>query len=82
MQKRYNSKFNLHKKDRIAICKVEKTCKMVIEGTDDRRCLTATHEPEPDDDSHSGLWGFSLEDILIGELICQSVIRDFPAKIA
>jgi len=80
VRRRYANKFrSIKKKDRIAILNVEATCLKVQNETDDNRCLRATHEPEPEDDSHSGLWEFSYDDIIIGELILQSVTNDFPA---
>jgi hypothetical protein len=79
IRRRYYAKFNLKKKDKVAILNVGTTCSKVADGTDDHRCLSATHEPEPDDDSHSGLWGFSYDDIIIGELILQTVLDFVPA---
>jgi len=78
IRKRY-ARLNLKKKDKIALLNVGATCSKVENESADRRCLNATHEPEPDDDSHSGLWGFSDDDILIAELILQSVIDVVPA---
>lgn len=79
IRQRY-ARFHLNKKARIAVLNVGTTCSKVIDGTDDHRCLRATHEPEEStDNSHSGLWGFSCDDIIIGELIRQSVLDYVPA---
>ncbi len=77
IRRRY-SRFNLKKNDRIAILNVGITCLKVASNTNDNRCLKATHEPLTEDDSHSGLWGYSSNDILIAELICQSVLYSVP----
>lgn len=79
IRKRYATNFDLNKKYKIALLNVGVTCSMVAERSEDHRCLVATHEPEPTDDSHSGLWGFSDSDMLIAEWIRSTVLEDFPA---
>jgi hypothetical protein len=79
IRKRYAENFKLNKKYKIALLNVGVTCSKVAERSDNHRCLKATHEPEPTDDSHSGLWGFSDSDILIAEWIRSTVLEDFPA---
>jgi hypothetical protein len=78
VRKRY-TRFNLKKKYRIALLNVGVTCSKVATESEDNRCLKATHEPKPDDDSHSGLWGYTYNDTMIAELIRLSVLDDFPA---
>ena len=78
IRKRY-SRFNLKRKDRIAILNVGVTCLKVAEENQGHRFLKAIHDPEPTDDSHSGLWGFSYDDMLIAELILLTVLNVVPA---
>lgn len=78
VRKRY-ARFKLKKKDKITLLNVGATCIKVAAESEDRRCLNATHEPELTDDSHSGLWGFSCDDILIAELILLTVLDVVPA---
>ena len=80
VRKRYATRFNLNKKDKIALLNVGATCLKVAEKSEDHRCLNATHEPEPTDDSHSGLWGFCYDDMVIAELILSTVLDVVPAK--
>jgi hypothetical protein len=78
VRKRY-ARFNLKRKDKIALLNVGATCSKVAAESEDNRCLKATHEPEPYDDSHSGLWGYTYNDTMIAELIRLSVLDDVPA---
>jgi len=41
--------------------------------------LQFIHEPENDDQSHSGIYGFAHEDNLIAELIADTVIETHSA---
>jgi hypothetical protein len=80
VRKRYAANFNnLKKKDKIALLNVGVTCSKVAMESVDQRCLKATHEPEPNDDSHSGLWGYTYNDMMIAEIILSSVLEDVPA---
>ena len=73
------ARLKLKKKDKIALLNVGVTCSKVAKESEDHRCLKATHEPEPNDDSHSGLWGYTYVDTMIAELIRSTVLNDVPA---
>jgi len=79
IRNRYAANFTLKKKDKIALLNVGVTCSKVATESADHRCLKATHEPEPNDDSHSGLWGYTYNDTMIAEIIRSSVLYDVPA---
>lgn len=79
IRRRYAATFRLKKKYRIALLNVGLTCSEVSQKSEDHRCLSATHEPVPADDSHSALLGFSDNDLLIAELILSTVLEDMPA---
>jgi len=38
------------------------------------------HEPEEDDPSHSGIYGFQYDDRLIADLIAEMVQETYPAR--
>ena len=80
VRKRYATKFNLKKKDKIALLNVGVTCSKIATESEGHRCLKATHEPEPDDDSHGGFWGYTYDDTMIAEWILSTVIDYIPAK--
>jgi hypothetical protein len=65
---------------RIAILNVGQTRKHVLDYTPDRRMLTALHEPEANDPSHSGIYGLEAEDLFVGELIAEVVVETYPAR--
>lgn len=80
VRKRYAANFTMKKKDKIALLNVGVTCSKVEDESEDHRCLNATHEPEPNDDSHSGFWGYTYNDTMIAELILLAVLDVVPAK--
>ena len=79
IRKRYAANFQLNKKYRIALMNVGITCSMVAMQSMDHRGLKATHEPELNDDSHSGFSGYTYNDTMIAEIIRLSVLDDVPA---
>jgi hypothetical protein len=52
----------------------------VLATSPDARRLDVLHEPEPDDESHAGLYGLGLDDELIAELIAEAVQETYPAR--
>ena len=80
VRKRYAARFDLKKKDKIAFLNVGVTCSKIAMESQGQRCLKATHEPESDDDSHSGFWGYTYNDTMIAELILSTVLDYIPAK--
>ena len=60
---------------------VGKTRSHVKRNSEDRRILQVLHEPEKSiDESHSGIHGYRLEDIMIADLIAQSIQEVHPSK--
>ncbi len=46
----------------------------------DARNLSMLHEPEEDDPSHTGIYGFQYDDRLIADLIAEIVQETYPAR--
>ena len=68
---------------KIAVLNVEEMLNHVRNNSEDGRVLRVLHEPEigpPADPSHSGIHGLRLDDVLIGDLIAQTVKETHPAK--
>jgi hypothetical protein len=65
----------LRRTGRFAVLQVGEVLDFVRTEAPDSRDLQILHEPEPDDPSHSGIFGLGLglEDDLIAELIAQTV---------
>ena len=58
---------------RLAVLHLQTVIDHVRSWSTDARAITARHEPEPLDPSHSGLYGYTAEDQLIADLIAQVV---------
>ena len=67
-------------KSKFAVLNVGKLIEYVRINSPDRRELSVLHEPEDIDPSHSGVFGFSLDDDMIADLIAQVVSETYPAK--
>jgi len=74
-------KLKLHKRDRIAIGKISAVISHIFRQSADSRRLAIIHEPEPDDPSHSGIYGLSAEDdLMYGELLAEVFEQVYPAS--
>lgn len=80
LQKLYVTKLKVGAKARIAIFNVGTVRTKVESESSDRRLLRVLHEPEPDDSSHSAIYGIPYDDDLVAELIAQVVQEDHPAR--
>jgi len=82
IRKIFSIKLNrLGSKSKIAVLNVGKTRSHVKRNSEDRRILQVLHEPEKSiDESHSGIHGYRLEDIMIADLIAQSIQEVHPSK--
>ncbi len=75
----YKDKLKVKKNDRLPIINVQRAIEYVKAETDDRRKIQILYKPElkPDhtygDPSHSGVYGYSHEDVIIGELLTDIV---------
>lgn len=69
----FNRKFSLSKRSLIAVLDVGKTKKYIFEESTDSRALKFVHKPGFNDESHSGIYGYSYEDNLIAELMADTV---------
>lgn len=65
------SKLNIKRTSLLAILNVGKTKEAVKE----QATLEFVHEPEPDDQTHCGLYGLEYGDELVRDLVAQSVIE-------
>lgn len=76
------NKLRLQRSDRIAVGQVGAIERNVRLGSPDHRRLTALHEPEVTDISHSGLHGLRYDDdLLYGELIAEVCQESYLAKV-
>lgn len=49
-----------------------------VKSNSDNSSISVLHEPLPDDESHSGVFGYSHEDDLIADLIADKVLETYP----
>jgi hypothetical protein len=73
-------RLKLGAKAKIAVLNVGKTISYVRTQSPDARNLSMLHEPEEDDPSHSGIYGFQYDDHLIADLIAGIVQETYPAR--
>lgn len=73
-------KRTLAAKERLAVLHLQTVFDHVKTKTRGSHTLKAHHEPEPEDPSHSGIYGYSHEDQLIAELVAQAVQEHYPAR--
>ncbi len=77
----YAHKFNrLGARSLIAILNVGEILQKVYEESEDKRKLEILHDPEDDDPSHSGIYKLKHNDMLIAELILETVRETYPAR--
>jgi len=65
---------------RLAVLHLQTMVDYVRSNAPDARTLTAHHEPEDLDPSHSGIYGYSADDDLIADLIAQVVQEVHQAR--
>jgi hypothetical protein len=65
---------------RLAVPHLQTVIDYVRTNAPDARRLTARHEPEPSDPSHSGIYGYTADDHLIADLIAQVVQEVHKAR--
>ena len=65
---------------RWAILNVGQARSVVAPGSQARSQLSAVHEPELQDPSHSGLYGVPEDDNMIPELLAQAISGIVPAR--
>lgn len=73
------SRLNLGARAKLAVLNVEKMVNFVRTQSPDARKLRVLHEPEENDPSHSGIYGFGCDDHLIADLIAETVQELYPA---
>jgi hypothetical protein len=77
----YTSKLKVGAKAKIAILNVGEVRKKVLTESEDRRNLEFLHDPEPSDPSHSGIYNLKHDDELIAELIRETVLESYSARL-
>lgn len=65
---------------KIALLNVGQMCDHVCANSSDGRSLEVLHIPEQDDPSHSGIFNYREDDILIADLIAEIVQETHPAR--
>lgn len=77
----YSLKFNrIGLRAKIAIINVGEVREKVLTKTEDRRNLEVLHDPKEDDPSHSEIYNTTPDDILIAEMILETVHEAYPAR--
>jgi hypothetical protein len=74
------SKLTLGSKAKIAILNIGEIIKYVRSNSLDSRKLSILHEPENNDPSHSGIYGYGYDDQLIADLIAETIQEIHPAR--
>ena len=80
IRKILGSKLTLGAKAKIAVLNVGEIIDYVRSNSPDSRELRVLHEPQEDDPSHSGVYGYGYDDQLIPDLIAEKVQELYPAK--
>ncbi len=74
------SKLTLGAKAKIAVLNVGEIIDFIRSQSADGRNMSVLHEPEEDDPSHSGIYGYGYDDQLIAFLIAELIKEAYPAK--
>ena len=69
-------KLTLGSRSRIAVANVGS----LIDHIRAERILKVQHEPEPEDQSHSGIFGYGIDDDLIELMISEVFQESYPSK--
>lgn len=80
LQDLYSKKLKVGATAQIAILNVGAFRNKVARESSDGRSLQVIHEPEFEDPSHAGIYGFSHDDEIIAELIAETVLETYLAK--
>jgi len=72
-----NINLQLAKTGKLAVLNVGSMLEYV-KNNSDNSSISVLHEPLPDDESHSGVFGYSHEDDLIADLIADKVLETYP----
>ena len=79
IRKVLQKKLKLGSRSRIAVANVGTLINHILE----ERILKVQHEPElPDDPSHSGIFGYIIDDVLIADMIAEVFQESYPSKSA
>lgn len=73
-------KLRLGGRAKFAVLNIKEIIDSVESKSPDRRKLSVLHEPEEEDPSHSGIYGFQHDDSLISDLIAELIQETYPAK--
>ncbi len=77
----YSKKFiKVGARAQIAVLSVGEIREKVLTESPDGRKLEVFHDPEVNDPSHSGVYNLKDDDILIAELILETVRETYPAR--
>ena len=74
---RKNINLQLAKTGKLAVLNVGSMLEYV-KSNSNNSSISVLHEPLPDDESHSGVFGYSHEDDLIADLIADKVLETYP----
>ena len=80
IRKILGSKLTLRAKAKIAVLNIGETTNFVRSQSPDARNLRFLHEPEENDSSHSGIYGYSYDEKLIAFLIAEVIQETYPAR--
>lgn len=82
MREVYNRRLDVKKNARIAVLNVGKVCKKIHTESPDNRKIEILHDPNLEDDiSHSEIKNLRQNDVLIAELILETVCETHHAKL-
>jgi hypothetical protein len=80
IQKIYSINLDVGSRAKIAVLNVGKVCNKVFEESDDHRILNVIHDPLENDPSHSGIYNLKQNDVLIAELIRETICEAYSAR--
>jgi hypothetical protein len=80
IRKVLGSKLKLGTTAKIAVLNVGKIISCVRTKSTDSRVLKISHNPEENDPSHSGIYGYRYEDQLIADLIAEVIKEVYSAR--
>ncbi len=65
---------------KFAVLNVGEVIDHVEKNDPNGRVLDVLHEPQEEDESHAGIYGYGIEDFLVANLIAEVVIEIYPAR--
>ncbi len=75
----FRKKYSLRPNGKFVVLNVGAICNKIRAETTDNRELQVTYQPKPEDNSHCSISNLKHDDVLIAELIVETIDESYPA---